>query len=482
MRNRLLGSIAAVTAGAGAALGQTPPPPAPIGAVGGPPMVMPAGGPVDPIPPQFGGGMGGPMMGGDPSGGLMPGGPAGMGPVGYPPPGMYGQPPYEAPFSKNADAYNTRFAPKVWVNTEYLLWFTRAMPNNFPAITSGPPVGFGVPGTVGTTTAWNREDYGFGLASGFRVTGGFFKDPDRRRGWYASGFLVEQKSSLFQGVSDQTGQPLFARPYINAGTGGIETLIATFPTVASGVIVGQASTRAWGAEGGPVVNLYRTCPDDARCLFSVDLLSGFRYLEIDEQFRVQQFTNVLNGVPTTFDGKQYVGPVTIEVNDEFKVANQFYGGQLGLATDFRWGRLSLAATGKVAIGVMHQRLEVNGVSRLIYTDANGFPAVSTATGGLYANPANVGRFNNDEFAVIPEANVQLGYSWASWLSTFVGYNFLYSNRVARASEQYSPVVNPATIPASPSYGLGGPVVTPNPIFTQNDYWLQGVSFGFVVRY
>lgn len=479
MRSRLLGSIAAVAAGAAAAAGQSPPPPEPIGSVGMPPMVMPAAGMVaDPIPPPgFGGGMPGPVMMGDPSGGLMPGG----GAPGYPPPGPYGSTPYEQ-LGKGADAYNTRFAPKWWVDSEYLLVFARAMPNRFPAITSGPPAGLGIPGTVGTAVVWDREDYGFGLFSGFRITAGTYVDADRRRGWYASGFMTEGKSDIFQGVSDQTGQPLFARPFINAATGGLDALIASFPTIASGVIVGQAATRAWGAEGGGLVNLYRSCPGDGGCLTSLDLLAGFKYMQIDESFRVQSVTSVLPGVPTVFDGKQYVGPVTIEVHDEFTVANQFYGGTVGLRNDLRWGRWSLSSTAKIGLGVMHQRLQVNGISRLLQLPPGGFPVVSTATGGLYASPATIGRYNNDEFAVLPEGQVNLGYAWSSWFSTYVGYSFLYTNRVARASEQYSPVVNPATVPASPSFGLGGAIATPNPLFTQNEYWLQGVSFGFTIRY
>jgi hypothetical protein len=54
--------------------------------------------------------------------------------------------------------------------------------------------------------------------------------------------------------------------------------------------------------------------------------------------------------------------------------------------------------------------------------------------------------------------------------------------VARPTEQYSVVVNPSTIPTSPSYGLGTPIATPNPLFTQSDFWLQGVTFGVHIRY
>src|SRR5262245_14079147 len=77
MRRRLLGTIAAVAAGAGGAWAQAPavPPPAPIGPAGSYPQVMTASGTADPIPPPIGGYAGG---------GLMPGGPMPGGPMGDP--------------------------------------------------------------------------------------------------------------------------------------------------------------------------------------------------------------------------------------------------------------------------------------------------------------------------------------------------------------------------------------------------------------
>ena len=59
---------------------------------------------------------------------------------------------------------------------------------------------------------------------------------------------------------------------------------------------------------------------------------------------------------------------------------------------------------------------------------------------------------------------------------------MYASSVVRPGDQYSPVVNPAIVPTSPWFGLGAPIVTPNRVLTQSDYWLQGVSFGIQCRY
>lgn len=475
MRKRLLGAIAAVAAGSGAAWGQAPsapPPPAPIGTVGGyPGGVTPATGYADPIPPPTGYGA---APGADPTGGLFPGGP-----VGYPPPGLYNQQSWQEPF---ADGLHSRLASRWWLSAEYLMWFSKAQPVRFPFVTTSAPAAGGRIGETSTLILHpHGGDLGYDLISGFRITTGFFKDDCRRSGWYGSGFMTEDAENEFAVASDATGQPLLARPFINAATGQPDVLFVSFPTFAGGRVSVTSHSRAWGAEGGPVCNLFRSCPDDGCGPFwNVDLFGGFRFFQLKEDLRIQSFTDVLPGQAVPFDGKLYFGPVNIEVNDEFETLNQFYGGNVGVQTQFRYGKCYVSALGKIAIGVMHQRVDVNGFSILRQPGLAVGP--SAVRGGLYANATNIGRYDNDEFAVLPEVNVNLGYNWRSWLTTFVGYSFLYTNRVVRPGDQYSPVVNPAIVPTSPAFGLGAPIATPNRVLTQSDYWIQGVSFGITCRY
>lgn len=493
MRKRLLSAIVAVSAGTGAALGQSPapPPPAPIGTIGSYGGVIPSA-LVDPIAPPIGGpGMGMPGgPGGFPGGPMGPGGPIGpmgpgmgmdpsAGPLPYPPPGGYGQQMWEAPDLRGSAGVNARMAPKFWTNFDYLLWFAQAQPTSFPFVTSGPPAAGGIPGSVGTTTLHSNSDLGYNLINGFRITTGWFRDDARRYGWYGSGFLLEQKANVFFAQSDASGQGLLARPFIDATTGGPNALYASFPTFVSGNILIYSSNQTWGAEGGPIVNLFRSSPDDGGCLWDVNLMTAFRFLQIREMVRMQQFSSPILGSTLPFDGKLYGPPVQIEVNDEFNTTNRFYGGQLGLQSTLRYNRVSFGMTGKVAIGVMNQVVDVNGFSILRQPSSIG---QSVAQGGLFANSTNIGRYNNDEFTVIPELNANLGYNWCSWLSTTIGYSFMYVNRVARPGDQFGATVNPAVVPVSPTYGLGGAVATPNPILTQSDFWLQGVSFGLNIRY
>ena len=203
--------------------------------------------------------------------------------------------------------------------------------------------------------------------------------------------MTEEAENEFSVASDATGQPLLARPFINAATGQPDVLFVSFPTFAGGRVSVTSNSRAWGAEGGQVCNLFRSCPDDGCGPFwNVDLLAGFRFFQLKEDLMIQSFTDVLPGQAVPFDGKLYFGPVNIEVNDEFETLNQFYGGNVGLQTQFRYGKCYFSALGKIAVGVMHQQVDINGFS--VLRQPGVVELQSAVRGGLYANATNIGRY------------------------------------------------------------------------------------------
>jgi len=250
------------------------------------------------------------------------------------------------------------------------------------------------------------------------------------------------------------------------------------------------------------VNLYRTGPA-CRTGVTVDFLIGPRFLELEETLSVNSATQL--GIPGTFQpilqvnpfgvltqvgatfvpgsttlgGVQVFSPATIEVRDLFKVTNQFYGGQIGLRTEWRLGGwCSLLFSGKLAIGDMHETIEVSGGSG--FNDPTRVQ-VGTSVGGLLANASNIGKYHHDEFAVMPEFNGSIGVNLTRSLTGYIGYNFLYINQVARPGSQINPVVNTASVPFSPNYGTIRPNTTSG-LFAQDDYWLMGVNFGMSFRY
>jgi hypothetical protein len=460
MRKALLGSMAAV-AGAGWAAGQSPrmpaavmAPPVAVSPIGVMPASMDAPGMPEAMP------MGGP--------GGMPAGPfpgdMGMG-MGMPPAG-----------GPNIDLAS-KLAPKFEYHANYLLYFVKSQPTPGPLLTTSSPGAGGIIGGSTTQVLHGASDFGMGLFSGFDMSGILWKDPDRRVGFELRGMLLETKNNGVVQSSDGTGQPLLARPFVNALTGLQDALLVSFPNSIVGTVTSNVSTHLYGAGGGLVWNLYRSCPTDG-CLTTLNWHTGFQFYELNEKLTVSQTSQLINGATAIFDQKTYSSPAIIGIRDDIQALNQFYGGTVGLSGTVQYGKVFLASQGRVGIGVMHQRLNIAGFSSI--RDVNS-GASSVIQGGLLANAGNIGRHNNDEFALVPEASFQLGYNWTSWFTTTVGYGFTYMNNVIRPGDQITTTVNPALVPAHPSYG-GGAVPLPSQAFTQSDFWAQGATLGFIFRW
>lgn len=471
MRKAVLGSIAAITAGAGLAAGQSPqmlpsamPAPVSVAPGGG---VMTAG-MMDgmQMPPDAT-----PMM---PPGGPMPSG----GPMMPPGPyagdmGMGGPPGGYAPIVD----HTSRLAPKFEFNGKTLLYFVKAQPTPGPLVTTSAPGAGGILGQPSTQVLYGGGDFGMGLFSGFDLSGVLWRDPDRRIGIQLGGMLLEQKSNSIHEFSDTTGQPLLARPFFNADFGVNDSILTSFPNAIAGGINASASTQLYGAEGNFLWNVYRSCPGDC-CMCTFNWIGGFRWLELNEHLNISQTSILINGATAAFDQKVYTSPATFTIRDNIQALNQFYGGQIGFNGDIRYNRVFLAYSAKLGLGVMHQKLNIAGLSSI--QDPNT-GANSVIRGGLLANASNIGKYNNDEFAVVPEFFVTMGYNWTSWFTTTVGYGATYMDQVIRPGDQISTTVSSALIVGHPNYGAPATPVA-NPAFTQSHFWAQGVQLGFIFRW
>ncbi|WP_439630926.1 BBP7 family outer membrane beta-barrel protein [Gemmata sp.] len=541
MRKGFLGSIAALAAGAGTAWGQYP---APVAPAGGPPPAAMAPAAIGPAMSGAGPAMGaalGPVSGEHgPNPVLMPpiavgppGDPMGLGPTATlgPPPGpMYPNPgPYTAPMYQPApSSYGT--PTHAWFTGEYLLLFNTSQPGpGIPLLTTGSPNQAGVLGQPTTTALIGGGEINYGGISGFRLGAGFFGDADRRFGFDFSSMYAapKQYSKTFDANSGSAGAggvnsggasgsivgagiPVLARPFIDTNTGNTSLVIVApnLPglTPNSEVLaVGRANvnTRSsfWSADPAAIWNVYRAAPE-SRFGVSIDALVGYKYAQLNEEYVISsqtllrgvtvvpQFTTGPFGVPvlTGFisvpdpigvGGVVTASPSTIDIADRFVTTNRFNGGDFGLRMNARYGVFNVSATGRVAIGNMHQTLRVRGVTSFQNTDngRNGF-----AYAGLYANASNIGTFTNDEFAVIPDLNLTVGVNLTRCLSMYVGYNFVYLNKVIRPGNQLNPLIDATTVPFSTAYGNAGGVPSPLKGLIQDDFTIQGVSFGFGLKY
>jgi hypothetical protein len=509
----MLGTIVALVAGAGTAWGQAP---APIAVAGGaPPAVM--AGPVM----QASGGNQNPL--------LMPplavgpaNDPLGLGPTDsigpppgptYPMPGPYTEPLWQpAPTGMDAAAGGYGGIPRFSIWGDYTLWFNRNEHVPYPLLTTGAPSQGGVLG-AGSTIILGQNGQGagsfnFGALNGFQLGADFWGDDNRRFGFYLESFFTENRTLSTRYNMTGTGPgglnsadiPILSRPFIDS-TFGNSALVFGGPGIGIASALITTSSQTWGIDPSAMFNIYRTAPGE-KWFMSTDLLVGYKFLELKESLQIDTLTNINGVTPTTVvtvnpitgipiistvatpvtvsvAGTTVTAPGAIALQDRFTTTNLFNGVTVGFRNEFRYGMFNMETIGKLGLGDMHQIVQVQG-----YTSVSGGPAgtVGTAFGGLFANNSNIGRYGHDDFAVIPEARINLGVNITRGLTAFVGYNFMYMDHVVRPGDQINPVVNTASVPISPNYGSNSTTYVPGIRFNQTDYWLMGVNFGMSYRY
>jgi hypothetical protein len=542
MRKGFLGSIAALAAGAGGAFAQ--PPAEPVG----PPLKHAAAAaavraqapePTPGGPTQFGGLPFNALPGNAgfaPPPAIMPPGnfgpgydPLGLGPVGgfgpppgpmYPVPGPYAQqsfqPAPDEPLGGGGGGDpGTALASRLWFDGEYLLWFTRGQEVRSPLLTSSAPADAGVIGASSTAILVGNRALSYGAMSGARFTAGFFGDVDRRIGFQLQGFFTEHAPFRYNtgDLNNTAGIPVLARPFVDVNTGRNSAVVL------SGLNFGAATARVRsyhqtiGVEPVGVWNIYRAEPG-AKRLWSVDLLAGYKFLQVRESVSVDTFTQfdnqtafpVFTGGPFgqvnqntqivpaqgTLGGAVVGGVAVVRVQDEFRATNRFNGAVLGLKLDGRYGMFTTSATLRTSVGNMHERMEIMGASTFIdplsqsgnptgFGFASGVGGNGGSVGGVLANPGNIGTYVRDRFTYIPEVGVTFGIALTRGITAYIGGNFIYFPDVIRPGSAINPMVSGSSIPFTTTFGNGG-ARSPSFRFIEEDLWLGGATFGLTFRY
>jgi hypothetical protein len=357
----------------------------------------------------------------------------------------------------------------IWFRTEYLLWRVRSGPAP-PLVTTSPQTSGGVLGRPGTSILFGGPlDYE--ERSGGRFTIGYWFDQCRCFGLEGVFFFLGERTIKFDSASN--GDPLLARPFFNTQTNAQDaelvanTAIPGMPRVIplTGRISVRSSDELWGAEANGVFNICRDCCN------SLDLLAGFRYIRLSEDLVINEHLLVPPTSPT-FAG------ATFDLLDSFQTRNQFYGGQIGVRRDWRWRRWDLEFMTKVALGDMHQVVDIGGAT--IITPPGG-PS-STFNGGLLTQPTNIGHFSRDRFAVVPEVGVTIGYQITQHMRFYAGYNFLYLSDVVRPGQQVDFAVNPTQLPTGTTPGTLVGARRPAFVFRESDFWAQGFVLGLEFKF
>ena len=172
---------------------------------------------------------------------------------------------------------------------------------------------------------------------------------------------------------------------------------------------------------------------------------------------------------------QYVGQFGV-ATDAFSTKNQFFGGTLGIRESYSSGRLSVDLTARVALGMSHEIQNIAGG----FWSVNFSAPYASGTEGIFAQPANEGRTSSDKFAVVPEAQIKIGYALTPRLRVTLGYDFLYYSNVMRPGDQMN-----RNVPKGQTFNQADPVVSttsPSRLSKTTDFFAHGVSVGMELRF
>ncbi len=287
------------------------------------------------------------------------------------------------------------------------------------------------------------------------------------------GFVTVRSRSEFQSAGIRLRHSLCCAEGCDTGCGSVVTCGS-----------GCGAGVAW-PYGGPMGRLFRLMKYGTK---RTDVIYGIRWASLDESLGIREDLVVVQGPPT-------VG-TTFVVNDLFETSNDFVGGDIGFMMEWERRRWSLEFLSKIAIGNTRQRVDING-----NTTTGGTATPGVAEGGLltqrFVHPGadgipgnaddfvvgNIGRYERDEFSMIPEIGATLGYRVTPRLKLTLGYTLLYWSNVVRPGDQIDLDVNGNLIPST-AVDPATVVIGDHPRFEfrQTDIWAQGINFGGEYRW
>ena len=353
---------------------------------------------------------------------------------------------------------------KFYVRAEYLLWWLKG-PDLPVLVTTSPFASQGILGNPGTVVLYGGRTENFDPFHGGRFTIGWWCDPCNRWGIEASGFALGTQKLKFDASSEQF--PLLGRPFFNNNLGVEDAQLTAAQGIANGTVTIRHPTSLWGVETNVLC-----APRCGGWFNNCRWFGGVRYLDLGEGLSIIEDVTVVGAVPPPAQ----IGDRAI-VGDIFMTRNQFIGGQVGFDAEWNWGAWSLNIKPKVAVGVNHQTVKIDG-----FQSVQRGGATLPFVGGLLALPSNIGKQERNRFAVVPEIGVNLGYQInENWRAT-VGYTFMYWTNVLRPADQIDRVLDINQIPNFRPPAPAAPTRRPVVPFKESGFWAQGMNMGLEYRY
>lgn len=364
----------------------------------------------------------------------------------------------------------TPFRGRMFLRGEYLGWWMD--PLDIPPLVTSNPAGTplaqaGFLGGLNTETLFGGE-LNDSMRSGFRVRGGWYVDPSRY--WALGGDYYQLASGGDSFSASSDGSQILARPFYDIVAGRETAQMIGYPSRVRGDIGIDSNTllRSFGvniqADAINAPNHPSQIANDCGREPRMDLIVGYRNVRLEDSLAFRENLTAL--VPPGG---------TINLRESFATTNQFNGIELGYVREIPFGRWWFETNGRIALGNNAQTVSIAGETQLIEAGvAETFP------GGLLAQRSNIGTYERNRFAVVPELGATLGFHVSPRFSINGGYSFVYFSNVVRAGDQIDTDINPGLIPIETS-PLTGPL-RPQFIFRQTDFFAHGFTAGADFRF
>ena len=142
------------------------------------------------------------------------------------------------------------------------------------------------------------------------------------------------------------------------------------------------------------------------------------------------------------------------------------------------GQWTLDGSIRLAIGNTRQTATISGTSTI--SDPSSVPNQQTHNAGFLALDSNSGTYTQNEFAVVPEFGINLGYQLTDHLRFTIGYLSLYWSNVIRPGQHIDLDVNPNQLPPVGTSVSG--INRPGFAFDTTDYWIRRINLGGEYRW
>lgn len=363
-----------------------------------------------------------------------------------------------------------------WFSAEYLMWWQDGM--NVPPLASTGRLSGRDPLANGTVL-FGGEDLVDGRLDGYRFDFGFWLNNQHTWGIGAGFFGLNRETDSFSagGEVNPLVRPIFTvlpdpDPLSLDDLSAAVSLINFNDLNGSLAIDVDSQLSGWDlylrhfTKGDSGCTCMGACCCPTKWCSRSEHRLGFRQVTLDEGIRIDSFHQLDAATSFTLD-------------ESFRTSNQFNGIDVGWFHTRSIDYWNFDIGLRLAAGNTRQRVRIDGSTVLTQDPAIG-PSPVTRQGGLLALDSNIGNYERDEFSVIPELNLRVGYQLTDQLRATFGYTFLYWSNVVRPGDQIERIIDQDQIPnANAPNGEG---IFPRFAFDNTDYWAQGLSFGMDYRW